>query len=79
MADNLITPFRRDVLQFIIKYRAEHKYSPSLREVAQGLGYVPETMMSSVKNAIAVLVEQGYLTSVGFVSRSYVPTGKELK
>ena len=75
-----LTPFRRDVLQFIIQYRAKHRYSPSLREIAKGLGYIKaETMMSSIRNAIAVLVDQGYLTSVGFVSRSYVPTGKEAK
>lgn len=73
------TPFRKAILQYIIEYRKKNEFSPSLREIAEGLGYKPETMLSSVKNAIAVLVEQGYLTSVGFISRSYIPTGKELK
>lgn len=73
-----ITQFRKDVLRFITTFRLKHKYSPSLREIAEGLGHNPETMMSSVKNAIQVLTEQGYLTSVGFIARSYIPTGKEL-
>lgn len=79
MTNSNLTPFRREVLQFIIEFRTKHAYSPSLREIARGLGYhKAETMMSSVKNAIGELVEQGYLTSVGLIARSYIPTGKEI-
>ena len=74
------TEFARNVLNYVIQYREKHKFSPSLREIALGLGYKnPESMISSIKYVISILVKQGYMTSVGGISRSYVPTNKSIK
>lgn len=72
-----ITLYMKATLRCIIQYRDKHQYSPSMREIAKGMGYKnTETAVSAIKKSIDMLVEQGYLTSVGFIPRSYIPTEK---
>ena len=68
-------PIKFRVLRYIIEYRKKNKFSPSLREIAAGLGFKNlDNMISSMKYAIGQLVELGYLTAVPGISRSYIPT-----
>lgn len=49
---------RKAIMKFIRAYRAEHGNSPSMQEIADGVGY---STKSSVGRHINILVEAGVL------------------
>lgn len=62
-----LTPRQQEVLDFIIKFKEERGYSPSFREIANGLN------IKSTRGAadhIAVLEKKGYITRDAGVMRS---------
>ena len=50
---------RKDMLDFIIKFMTEHGYSPSIREIKEGV-YIGST--SSIHDHLRVLERQGKIT-----------------
>jgi SOS-response transcriptional repressor LexA len=61
------------VLDFVTAYLAEHEHAPTLREIAEGVGYASS---SSAHNAVWALISQGLLTgSPGRALRIGDPSG----
>ena len=64
-----LTDKQRAVLDYIVEYRAEYKYSPVTREIAEHFGM-------SIKGAydhVVALRKKGAITMGDRVSRSIVP------
>lgn len=55
-----MTPLQAKIYQFIQNYLDQHTYSPSLSEIAQGIGISP-TSVSLISRNIHALVNQGKL------------------
>jgi len=61
------TKKQREMLNFIADFTRKHEYSPSYREIAEGMGYASiATVALHVKN----LIERGHLTKRFNSSRS---------
>ena len=69
-----MNPTRRqfDVAAFIADYRSANGLSPSLEEIAEGLGITKVTVHEHIEQ----LVRKDMLTRTRYVSRSMVPTPK---
>jgi SOS-response transcriptional repressor LexA len=66
-----LTPKMRSTLQFIVGYRAEHGYSPTLLEIAEAEGGVSRC---TVHERIGFLVDRGMISRTKRWARSWVPT-----
>lgn len=62
-----------DVLQYIQKFIAEYKYSPTVREICNGVGL---RSTSTVSVHLNTLESKGYITKNETIPRSIVPTDK---
>lgn len=62
-----------DVLQYIQKFIAEYKYSPTVREICNGVGL---SSTSTVSVHLNILESKGYITKNETIPRSIVPTDK---
>lgn len=60
-----------DVLTFVGRYVAEHGYSPTIREIAKGVGV---TSYGGVMSSMKSLREQGLITFVNGQARTVRPT-----
>ena len=70
-----LTEFKARVLDYIEDFYKQNKYPPSLREVGEHVG---SDSTSSIKYAMEMLAEDGYLTKgVEGQARTMVPTYKE--
>ena len=67
---------RKDMLDFIIKFMMEHGYSPSVREIKEGV-YIGST--ANVCNHLRVLEQQGKITMQPGQSRSIAMVGYEYR
>lgn len=56
----MVTPVQQKVYEFIQSYIAQHHYSPSLQEVARGIGISPNSI-SLISRSIHALVDAGLL------------------
>lgn len=63
---------RKDMLDFIIQFMTEHGYSPSIREIKEGV-YIGST--ASICNHLRVLEQQGKITMQPGQSRSIAVAG----
>lgn len=66
-----VTRRQNAVLEFVIKYCAEHGYSPSYQEIAVAVGILSK---SGVKRLVDSLVERGRLEKLPRRARSVVVT-----
>lgn len=57
----MVTPVQQKIYEYIQNHIGEHGYSPSLTEVARGIGISPKSI-SLVSRSISALVEAGRLT-----------------
>lgn len=74
MAVRTMTQGKLEVLQFIEDFYAAHGYSPTLREILEGIGH---GSTSSIAYAMESLAEDGFLTKgVEGQARTQVPTWK---
>lgn len=64
------TPGQDRVLEFIKTFRAERGFSPSYREIGDGLGL---GSTNSVSQHVKALVKRGLLTRVAGQSRTLIP------
>ena len=62
-----LSKMQRKILLFIQKYHGENDISPSVRDIAQGLGLGNTTAYTH----ICALMKKGFLTKMKFVPRSY--------
>lgn len=60
----MVTPVQHKIYEFIRHYIDQHGYSPSLAEVARGIGISPNSI-SLISRCIHALVEAGRLTFQG--------------
>lgn len=67
--NNKLTIREQDTLDFILSYLKRNGYSPSIREIAQGI-YTTST--TSVKRNLEGLERKGYIKHTKGVSRSIV-------
>lgn len=67
---------RKEIMKFIRAYRAIHGNSPSMQEIADGVGY---STKSSVGRHIGILVEQGLLEHDPHKYRSMRPVVQRRK
>lgn len=70
------TKKQHDLLEFIEKFIGEHGYSPSYREIMQGLNY---TSVATVSLHVNNLIQRGHLRKRGHSARSLElvkPTGE---
>lgn len=56
----MVTPVQQRVYEYIQEYLSEHGYSPSLTEIARGIGISPKSV-SLISRSIHALVEAGRL------------------
>lgn len=64
-----MTPREQDIFNYIIHFRAENLMSPSVREIAEGVGlYSPSTVHRHLRN----MTEKGWLTMKRGSPRSIV-------
>lgn len=56
----MVTPTQLKVYEFIQQYTQEHEYSPSLKEIARGIGISPNSI-SLISRSIHALVQAGRL------------------
>lgn len=56
----MVTPVQHKVYKFIQRYIDQHGYSPSLAEIAHGIGISPNSI-SLISRSIHALVEAGWL------------------
>tara|TARA_R100000353_G_scaffold55721_2_gene44416 strand:- start:1330 stop:1551 length:222 start_codon:yes stop_codon:yes gene_type:complete len=68
-----MTPKQSEVMKFVNKYWNDKGYSPSLREVQEGLEI---KNLRSVHLFIDGLEKRGYLTKIKHAHRSIEPTAK---
>ncbi len=64
---DVLTPRQREVLDFILKYKKEKGYSPSIREIGKGVGL---SSPATVHRHVQVLKEKGFLKVEPSKSRS---------
>ena len=67
---------RKDMLDFIIQFMMEHGYSPSIREIKEGV-YIGST--ANVCNHLRVLKQQGKITMQPGQSRTIAVVGYEYR
>lgn len=60
MVKEMVTPVQQKIYEYIKSYLGEHGYSPSLAEIAKGIGISPKSV-SLVSRSIHALVEAGRL------------------
>ena len=65
-----LTERQKEVYDFIVKFRNEKGYSPSLREIGKGC-YI--SSVSTVSGYIDRLVKKGYLDYIPNASRTLTP------
>ena len=76
----VLTPMCLVTLQVIIRYRNQHRFSPSIREVATMLDeFRPTdsdelTSTSTVSYQIQKLIEMGYMVGEENIARGFAPT-----
>lgn len=70
---NSLTPRQKAILTFVVTFIATHCYSPTIREITDGLG-LPST--SHVAYILDRLQADGYLTRQPTLARSIVLTAK---
>lgn len=68
-----LTPRQQDILTFVTQFIGTHCYSPTIREITDGLG-LPST--SHVAYILDRLQDAGYLTRQPIKARSIVLTAK---
>lgn len=56
----MVTPAQHKIYEFIQQYIGKHGYSPTLQEVAKGIGISPRSV-SLISRSIHALVEAGWL------------------
>lgn len=61
---------RAQIVEFVVKYRAEHHMSPSIAEIAEALGIWP----SAVRRHVQVLIDEGRLRQNTGQVRTLRPT-----
>lgn len=61
------TPKQQRCLEFIESFIAEHRFSPSYREIRDGLGFKSTTQVHALVNS---LKERGYVSFLPRKSRS---------
>ena len=69
--EKIITTKReQDVYNYILEYRKEKRFSPSMREIAEGIGlHSASTIHVHVHN----LVDKGWLLPCGQMNRTILP------
>lgn len=71
---SVITPQRKQlILNFIHEYRRVRKISPTVKDIAQGIGYLRESA-GTVHSLINELIEEGWLERVQPGARTLFPT-----
>ncbi len=65
-----MTEREKEVLDFIIRYREKHHFSPTLREIGLGVNL---KSTSSVHRYVVSLTSKGYLECVPDKMRTLVP------
>jgi SOS-response transcriptional repressor LexA len=63
-----LPPRQKQICDFIVKYHAEHGYSPSVADISGFLG----TCSSTTYTYLEILKKKGFVTSVYGVPRSFV-------
>ena len=63
-----ITDRQQEVLDFIIKYKSKHIYSPTIREIADGLGVTTH----AAKQNIVLLCKKKALDFTPHIARSII-------
>jgi repressor LexA len=58
MREEIRHDYREEVFVFVRSYIGEHGYPPTIREIAEGVGYASS---SSAHNAVRVLINDGRL------------------
>ncbi len=71
-----MTEKQKRFLDFIIRFKEENGYSPSVREIAKGLGLAST---SSVKSMLDKLINQGVLSMMSGKARSIIANEPEVK
>lgn len=65
-----MTKRENDVYHYIVKYRKEKRFSPSMREIAEGIGlHSASTVHVHVHN----LMDKGWLQPVERMNRTILP------
>lgn len=65
-----LTPREQEIFNYILRFRTENQMSPSVREIAQGVGvYSPSAIHRHLHN----MAEKGWLTMKPGSARSIVP------
>lgn len=57
----MLTPRERDALDFIKAFNANHRYSPTLREIADGIGLKAK---SGANRLVSALEDRGYINRI---------------
>ena len=63
----ILTPRMKDTLDFIVDYQVERGYSPTFREIADGIGVSSTGRIQVLVNA---LQDRGYITTRAGARRS---------
>lgn len=71
MRSEKLTMVQRETLAAIVAHRAEHGYSPTVRELCELLGV---RSLNAVVCRLAILERKGALRRTPMVARSLVPT-----
>jgi repressor LexA len=64
-----LTNKQQEVLDFIVKFREENQYSPTVGDIMRGLGY---KSVPAAKVHVAALIRKGKIRTTPNVSRSIV-------
>ena len=64
--ERLITDKQIGILKYIIQFKKDHPYSPTIREVADGMNIT----VKGAYDHITALIKKGYLSSTPNISRS---------
>lgn len=75
MKNARLTRQEKAVLEFVVRYRAENLISPSIREIAAGIGV---SSFSTAHRHIQSLAEKGWILIPGRKMRCIVPNPEKV-